>query len=139
MGAREIVIDQVNRMEEFMKGCEQAEIPVISNNVNGMYTREILIRKDVVLTGRVHLFPYVDIMLSGDITIRTPDGLTRYTGANVFYGEAGRKRIGYAHEDTRWITVHNTPITDGDDFYKLLTVATLDEFNQILLEGKKCL
>jgi hypothetical protein len=131
------MVEQIEAMEELMLEQEQVSIPAISNNINGMYTRQIMIPRDTVLTGRVHLFDYVDIMLSGDITVSTPEGTHRYTGFNVFHGKAGRKRAGYAHEDTHWITVHNTEVSDGDEFMKTLTVQTMKDFN-LLLENKTC-
>ncbi len=127
------MVENIESMEAAMLEQEQVDIPVLSNNINGMYTRQILIPKDTLLTGRVHLADYVDIMLSG----ATPEGVKRYTGYNVFHGKAGRKRAGYAHEDTHWITVHNTPISDGDIFKKTMTVQTMKEFN-LLLENKSC-
>ena len=131
------MVENIEAMELAMLEQDQVDIPALSNNINGMYTRQIMIPKDTLLTGRVHLADYVDIMLSGDISVATPDGVKRYTGYNVFHGKAGRKRAGYAHEDTHWITVHNTPISDGDVFKKTMTVQTMKEFN-LLLENKSC-
>lgn len=123
------IIERIEAMEVVMAECEQVEIPVKSSNTNGMYCREITIPKGTLLTGRVHLFDYVDIMLSGDITVATADGAKRFTGAHVFDGKAGRKRAGYAHEDTQWITVHRTDINDGDVFYNTLTVRNMRDYN----------
>lgn len=130
------MVENIEAMEEFMLSQPQVDVPVISNNINGMYTRQIVIPRDTLLTGRVHLFDYVDIMLSGDITVATPEGVKRYTGYNVFHGKAGRKRAGYAHEDTHWITVHNSDVADGDEFYNTLTVQTMKEYN-LRLENKQ--
>ena len=130
------IAEKIEDMESVMLDLPQISIPVISNNINGMYTREILIPKGTLLTGAVHLFDYVDIMLSGDITVATQDGPVRYTGANVLHGKAGRKRAGWANEDTRWVTVHRTDISDGDIFVKTLTVKTLKEY--LMIEVDKC-
>ena len=132
----DVIVDRIEEMEAHMLQCEQIEIPVQSNNINGMYTREITIPKGSLITGAVHLFDYVDIMLSGDITVSTADGPKRFTGPNVLSGKAGRKRAGYAHEDTKWVTVHKTDIADGDEFVKLLTVPTMKEY--LMLEDKSC-
>lgn len=128
------VVERIEKMESAMLECAQVEIPVIDRFVNGMYMREITIPKGTLLTGRVHLFDYADIMLSGDISVATKDGCVRYTGANVLTGVAGRKRAGYAHEDTRWLTVHRTEFESGDDFVNKLTVTTVKDY----LEYGKC-
>lgn len=129
------MVERIEAMELAMAECEQVDIPVKNNHANGMYTREITIPRGTLLTGRVHLFDYVDIMLSGDITVATAEGAKRFTGANVLDGKAGRKRAGYAHEDTRWITVHKTDIQDGNVFYNTLTVENMAQYNKLLSAG----
>jgi hypothetical protein len=114
----------------------QVEIPVESLFVNGMYARKILIPRDTILTGRVHLSDYVDIMLSGDITVATPEGVKRFTGFNIFEGKKGRKRAGYAHEDTHWVTVHRTEIKDPEECVNSMTVCNMTKYK--LLEAAKC-
>jgi len=131
------IVERIESMESQMIELPQVEIPVIDRWVNGMYMREITIPKGTLLTGRVHLFDYADIMLSGDISVATADGCVRYTGPNVFTGVAGRKRAGYAHEDTRWITVHRTEIKTGEEFVNKLTVFSMKDYSNIL-EATKC-
>lgn len=126
------MIERIEQLEELMLDCQQVDIPVTSLFTNGMYAREITIPKGTLLTGRVHLFDYVDIMLSGDISIATAEGAKRFSGANVFQGVAGRKRAGYAHEDTRWVTVHKTDILDAQEFVNKLTVQTMKQYNNLL-------
>lgn len=134
------VVARIEAMEAQMLDHEQVEMPVddtFSKGVNGMYVRQIMIPKDTLLTGRVHLEDYVDIMLSGDISVATPDGVKRMTGLNVMAGPKGRKRAGYAHEDTYWLTVHNCPVESGDEYVNNYTVFGMKEY-QRLLEGPKC-
>ena len=66
--------DKIEMLEMHSLAHEQVEIPVVENLINGMYTREIVIPQNTILTGRVHKFPYVDLMISGDVTVATPDG-----------------------------------------------------------------
>jgi hypothetical protein len=125
--------ENIVELENYMLTQEQVEIPVVHRYVNGMYIREITIPKDTVLTGRVHKEDYVDIMLSGDISVATPDGLVRLTGNNVLIGTKGRKRAGYAHEDTRWVTVHNVPIENsGENYVETMTFFSLKEYESSL-------
>lgn len=125
--------EKIERLEDAMMLVEEkVDIPVKSLFINGMYAREILIPKGTLLTGRVHKEEYVDIMLSGDISVATPDGVKRYTGVNILHGRAGRKRAGYAHEDTRWITVHRTEIKDADEFVNTMTFARLIDYQKLI-------
>jgi len=127
----EQVNEKIEAMEEVMLEHEQVEMPVEHRFVNGMYAREITIPKGTLLTGRVHKFGYVDIMLSGDITVATPDGVKRLTGVNIMEGVPGRKRAGYAHEDTRWITVHKTDAKSPEGIEDILTVFSMAQFREL--------
>jgi len=127
--------EKIEQMEDVLLEMPQVDIPVENLFVNGMYARKILIPRDTILTGRVHLADYVDIMLSGDITVATPDGVKRFTGFNIFEGKQGRKRAGYAHEDTHWVTVHRTEIKDADEYVKAMTVFNMTKYK--LLEDVK--
>lgn len=123
-------------LERLMVSQEQAPIPVNHRFTGGMYSREIIIPKGTLLTGRIHKFDHFDIMLSGDITVSTDDGGTkRFTGLNIFEGKAGKKRAGVAHEDTHWITFHSAEERNPDDMVEFLTCGSFEElevFNLML-------
>lgn len=118
----------IERMESEMLKHEQVNMPVNHLFVNGMYVRHILIPAGVILTGRVHKQGYVDIMLKGRIVVATPDGINEMSGYNILEGKPGRKRAGFAIEDTHWVTVHRTDETDPDGIEDKLTVMTVKEY-----------
>lgn len=132
--AHELLADCVNErielVESAMLELDQVEIPVTESFANGMYTRQIMIPKGTLLTGMVHKFPYVDIMLAGDIEVATPDGIKRLTGHNVLQGFAGRKRMGYAWEDTDWVTVHRTDQFSEGEMVELLTLPRVGDWKE---------
>lgn len=100
-------LESINTLEDFCLEQPQVEIETKERFIGSMYCREIFIPKGVMITSRVYKRGYVDIMLSGDITITDTNGTYRLTGINILEGPSGRKRAGLAHEDTRWITVHD--------------------------------
>lgn len=117
--------------EEKYKDLPQVDIPPIHHIHGGMYGREITIPKGTILTGQIYKFDHFDIMVSGDITVSTDTGETkRLTGFNLFKGMHGKKRAGYAHEDTRWITFH--PFHSADmDGEKIQTAITAKDFEEL--------
>ena len=128
VGSRTLNRESLLRFEEFAKKQPQLEIPVKHYIHGGMYGREITIPKDTILTGQIYKFNHFDIMVSGDITVSTDNGETkRLTGYNCFKGMAGKKRAGYAHEDTTWITFHPYSGSNGDDIQKFITAETFEE------------
>ena len=100
-------IDKLREYESAALQQEQVHIPTNERIIGPMYIREILIPAGTAITGRVYKSSYVDIMISGDITIIDNNGTYRLTGYNLLEGPAGRKRAGYAHSDTIWLTVHD--------------------------------
>jgi len=121
----------------FSNEC-QTDLSTQESIVNGMYVRKILIPKGTFLTSKVWLEPYLDIMVSGDITVFTEHGTKRMTGLNVLPGRKLRKRVGVAHEDTVWITVHRTDDLVLDGLENNMTAASVEEGEAILsVEAKE--
>ena len=128
------LVPSIDRLEKYLldAGYRDEAIETTEKFVGNLYVREIVIPKNCVLTSRVYKRAYADIMLSGDITIQDSNGTYRLQGANVLEGPSGRKRAGYAHEETRWVTVHDVcdikskPIED-------ISFATIEEY----LEDRK--
>jgi hypothetical protein len=75
---------------------------------NRLYGRSILLPADHVLLGGEHTAGCL-IVCVGDITVTTDDGPVRLTGINVLPGKPGSQRVGHAHTDTFWLTVHVNP------------------------------
>jgi hypothetical protein len=127
---------KLSQLETLMLQEEQVEIPVEHRFSGGIYAREITIPKGTLLTGRIHKFDHFDIMLSGDVTVSTDNGeVKRLTGLNIMEGKAGKKRAGFAHEDTHWITFHSVDERDPEEMYNFLTCGSfeeLEDFNLML-------
>ena len=124
----EVTNEKIEALETEMLAQQQIEVPVKEYFINGMYAREIVIPAGTLLTGRVWKQDYFDIMVSGHIAVATPAGVKDLSGYNVCDGKAGRKRAGYAFEDTQWITVH--PIAQKEaNMVEALTFFSMAEFN----------
>ena len=123
--------DKILLWEDYAKTQPQIIIPVKHYIHGGMYAREITIPKDTVLTGDIYKFDHFDLMISGDITVSTDTGETkRIKGYNLFNGLSGKKRAGYAHEDTTWVTFHAVTGEDGDQIQKLITARNFEELEE---------
>lgn len=126
--------ESIQTLEHEMLKQPQVEFDVKHRFHGGMYAREILIPKGTLLTGRIHKFDHFDVMISGDITVSTDDGeVKRLTGYNVFQGNTGKKRAGYAHEDTLWITFHCAEERNPEEMYEFLTCGSFEELEQFQL------
>ncbi len=120
--------------EAIMKdSCEQISPEVIHHFAPGIYMREMRIKKGTVLTGKIHKTEHLCI-LNGDIEIASEDGKGRFTGYLTFLSKPGIKRIGYAHEDTVFTTVHAIKGTDIAALEAALVVDTFEAYEQFLLK-----
>lgn len=124
----------IAQWEEFALQHDQVDIPVKHYIHGGMYGREITIPKGTLITGQLYKFNHFDVMICGDISVSTDCGeRKRLTGYNVFEGLSGKKRAGYAHEDTTWITFHVAEGVDGEEIQRGLTVDSFDELEEFYL------
>lgn len=133
--------ERIEALESVMLEYGQVEIPVKHGFSGGIYSREITIPEDTLLVGRIHKFDHFDIMLSGDVTVSTDKGeVKRLTGLNIMQGKAGKKRAGYAHKETHWITFHSAEERDPEEMYNFLTCGSFEElevFNLLLNNAMK--
>jgi len=136
-------IDTIEEFERRMEGDERNVVATLNDLgmtqqlVNGMYMRCLRIPKGMFLTGRIHKREYLDVCVYGDMTIKSfiYDGsledTSRHQGYEVCEGRPGRKRVGYAHEDTLWITTDRTDVDNIADALDDITVDTMAEFAAI--------
>lgn len=80
----------------------------------GIYMRELFIPKGTVLTGKIHKTEHLNILSQGCLTVWTEDGMKLLKSSTVIKSDPGMKRVGLAHEDTVWITVHHNPSNEQE-------------------------
>lgn len=95
----------------------------------GIYMRELFIPKGTVLTGKIHKTEHLNILSQGALTVWTEDGMKTLKASTVIKSQPGMKRVGLAHEDSVWITVHHNP-SDEQELTKVedrLFASTFEE------------
>jgi quercetin dioxygenase-like cupin family protein len=122
-----VVRDQIMALEARMRELPPIAIPAKHHFADGVYAREILIPKGVILTGLIHRQSQINFCLKGDISVATEFGYRRVTGGELIVSPAGIKRAAYAHEDTIWVTVLGTLLTDPDQIEAALTTSLYEE------------
>lgn len=118
-----------------LQGMTLIDNEVIHHFAPGIYMRELRIKKGTVLTGKIHKHEHLCV-LNGDIEIASQDGKGRFTGYLTFLSKPGVKRIGYAHEDTVFTTVHAiSGCNDIEELEKALVCDTFAEYDRFLLQS----
>lgn len=104
--------DQLKALEREIVKLPPVSCPVSHHFAYGVYGREMFIPAGTVLTGRIHRHETLNILLEGEITVTTAEGMQRITAPAVFVSPSGCKKAGYAHTDVRFMNVHGTKLTD---------------------------
>lgn len=115
-------------MREATRDEPQEELPLKHHFSKGVYGRELFIPKGTLLVGRVHKHDNMNVMLSGELTVTTEEGMKRVKAPFLVVSPAGTMRAAYAHEDTVWVTFLGTDMTDPDEIKEEFTFERYDEF-----------
>lgn len=104
-------------LKNYFEDSEQTakKLPLEHFICNKTYTRQITLPKDILLTGKVHNFDHVSILSKGDVSVMTPDGVSRIKAPATWISKAGTKRLIYVHEETIWSTIHYSEHTLVED------------------------
>jgi hypothetical protein len=130
------VREKILALEAEMSKADQVIIRPVHYFAKGLYAREIFVPKGVLLTGKIHRTEHLNVISKGDISVVTEDGTKRIKAPFTMVSQPGTKRVGYAHEDTVWTTIHATEETDVDKIEKELIAPTYEDFIA-LRESKK--
>ena len=101
--------EQIEAFGRALQGLEATEAPpdisTAHHLAGDVYGRSVVIRADTYLVGLPHREDHLNVCV-GDITVWTDTGKQRLTGAHILPAKAGVMRVGFAHADTTWLSVH---------------------------------
>jgi len=103
----------------------------------GVYLRSLFLPAGTVLTGKIHRFETLNILVFGTLKVTTDDGVRDLTGPLVFNSQPGTKKAGYAVTDCLFYNVHPTTLTDLAEIEAEFIVPSfeaLDHENTLALE-----
>lgn len=98
----------IDNLEQVMKQMVDQQITIEPKHyfAAGLYAREITIPAGTTLTGKIHKFEHINIISKGDISVLTENGIQRIKAPATIISKPGTKRVGFAHEETVWTTLH---------------------------------
>lgn len=139
---RAVIRERIEALEAQMRRMPQLPIETRHYFAKGLYAREIFIPRGALLTGKIHREEHLNFISQGEISVVTEEGVKRLKAPCTIVSQPGTKRVGYAHEDTIWTTVHATEETDLEKLETKLIAPTFDDLEllgQVLkLEGEPC-
>ncbi len=126
---KQVMRGKIQEFEDELLKHPQVELELIQHFCAGVYLRELHIPAGILLSGKIHKFPCLNIVPVGDIEVVTEQGIKRIQGPAVFTSPAGVKRAARTFRDTIWITVHANPDNlerDSAAMADLLTVPSYE-------------
>jgi hypothetical protein len=126
---------RIDDIEQIMLAMPQVDVPVDHVFGAGLYARTIVIPAGVTLTGKIHLYENLNILIKGRVVVQTEDGTQKeMVGPYIFVAQPGTKRIGHVLEEATWVTIEKTTATNEADALKELIVDTREQY-QLAFEG----
>lgn len=107
-------LDKVSRLESNLRELEQVPIVTTHHFHAGMYARTIRIPKGVCITGALIRMPTL-LIFSGHCTVFAGCSPIELAGYHVIPGDAGRKQVFVAHEDTDLTMLFPTSATTVEE------------------------
>lgn len=101
--------ESIQVVESILLQHPQTAIEPVHHFADGIYAREITIPAGTVLTGKIHRTEHLNILSKGEITVWTEDGMKRIEAPFTMVSRPGTKRVGYAHTECVWTTIHANP------------------------------
>lgn len=142
----EDIRSQILKLEESMKSAvvkedvNEIDCPLKHIFAPGAYAREIFIKKDTLIVGKIHKHAHLNMLMKGIVSVLTENGPKVFTAPMTMVSPAGTKRVVYAHEDTIWVTVHLTKETDLEKIEDEIIAKDYDEYEEFkLLEQRNIL
>lgn len=106
----------------------------------GIYLRELHIPAGMITTGKIHKYACLNILAKGRRSTLIDSRIVEVEAPHIHLAPPGMKRVSYTHEDSVWITVHNTNLTDIDEIERELVCETEEEYLAFCAQEKtKCL
>ena len=87
--------------------CE--EFPLKHSFADGIYIRQMDMKKNSVVVGAIHNHLHVWFLLSGELTVTTETEQQDYIAPCYVVSQPGAKRVIYAHEDSIFVNIHKNP------------------------------
>jgi hypothetical protein len=114
--------------------------PVVEEYGCCTYAREMFIPKDTLIIGKIHKHQHLNFILTGKVSVSTEFGQKEIEAPAIFISEVGLKRAVFAHEDTRWVTVHITKYTKEEDLNKVEDEVISETYDSLgLIDSTKVL
>lgn len=104
--------EQIDALQHAVAQLPQIEPKTTHRFADGMYCREVFRCAGTLIVGKVHKKEHLFVLLQGDLTLWTEEGMKRVQAPFTWVSKPGTKRVTYAHTDSIAMTVHQVSSRD---------------------------
>ena len=83
--------------------------PLKHTFADGIYVRQMSMKKATVVVGAIHKHLHVWFLLTGHISVATEESTEDYVAPCYVVATPGTKRVIYANEDSIFVNIHKNP------------------------------
>ena len=112
--------------------AQEQECPVTHRFTPGCYLREILMPKGTLIVGKIHATEHFNVILTGEVTVATAEGVEHFKAPHTFISKAGIQKVVFCHSDCQWQTVH---VTEETDLLEIENQVIVDSYDQLHIDG----
>ena len=130
------IIDLEKKLMEFVDGenvvkGDSVVFPLKHTFTDGIYIRQMSMKKDSFVIGKIHRHNHVWFLLTGHIRVVDENNAVEHLAPCYVEAPAGSKRVIYAVEDSIWVNVHANPTNTQDlkELEDLIIAKDYEEFN----------
>lgn len=107
-------------LQKALSTLPQVEPVTEHHFADGMYCRSVFRVAGTLVVGKVHKKEHFFILVSGEMSVWSDEGMKRVCAPHVWVSKPGTKRATYAHTDSTAMTVHRVSFISLDDIEKEL-------------------
>lgn len=137
------IIEKILHADAYLKKLvadglvEECEHETVHRFSPGVYLREVHLKKDSLVVGKIHKHEHLNFISKGSVTVLTKDGAEHYVAPVTMTSTPGTQRLLYTHEDTIWSVIHpnQNNTQDLEEIESREIAKSYDEF--LLLSNKE--
>tara|TARA_R100001509_G_C4828267_1_gene202353 strand:- start:385 stop:858 length:474 start_codon:yes stop_codon:yes gene_type:complete len=109
-------------------------VPIKHYFMDGVYIREMTMKKGVVVVGAIHKHLHMCFLLTGRITVMNEEETIDHIAPCFIISKPGVKRVLYAHEDSMWFNTHKNPSNTKDvkQLEKEIVAISYEEYEEYI-------
>tara|TARA_R110000744_G_scaffold126554_1_gene232957 strand:- start:443 stop:940 length:498 start_codon:yes stop_codon:yes gene_type:complete len=113
---------------------DNKQIPINHFFMDGVYVREMRMKKGLAIIGAIHKHLHMCFLLEGHVSVANENETVDYVAPCYIVSTPGIKRVLYAHEESVWYNIHKNPSSTEDvrELEGSIVALTYEEYEEYI-------